>query len=117
MDHRLHPHQVLLEDIHRRLLNLLPDTISPALVLYFLQVLGLIQIRNISSVKDTVQVLQLSLINDLSIHKQEVGWLLLEATEDKAFFEVFSPLVHIVAFYDFDLVDSEVGDESGESCA
>jgi hypothetical protein len=73
----------------------------------FLLILQLVELRDISSVEDTVHIFSHGLLNDLSISEQEDSLLVLSSSTKETSLKVISPVLHGVAFNNLNLVDLE----------
>lgn len=82
-----------------------------------LEVLSLVEVRNITSIQNIVDVFELLLIDDLSIDEQESGCLVVNTTLHQTLLSIFSPVRHTITFDNLNLeafVSGHEGSKSGQ---
>ena len=79
-----------------------------------LEVLGLVELGNVSGVEYVVDIFQHLLVDDLGIHKQERGDLGFDTCLHQAELKIVSPICHVVSLYDLDLIELIVAHECGQ---
>jgi hypothetical protein len=77
-------------------------------------IFSLVQVWNITSIQDIVDVFKHLLVYNLGINKKETGLFVLATSLHKGLLGILSPVLHSVTFDDFNLEQLVVGDESGQ---
>ena len=71
--------------------------INPAGLHNLIQLIRRVQVRQVASVQDIIDILHLLLVDDLSIYKQKRNWLVIEPRGQQSNLDVFTPLHHPVS--------------------
>ena len=108
MDVFLNNSKISLEHIHLRDLKVLFHTDQFSHLENGLQILSLIEIRNITRVQNVVDILKHLFIDDLGIDEYEVGWLVFTTSLHENFLNIFSPVLHSVTLNNLNLEKFEV---------
>ena len=107
--------QIALENVHLGYLQVLGDTLSLANWCDALHIFCFVQIRNVTRVKNVVDILEHLFVDDLRVHKEEASWLILNTCLHQHFLDIISPIRHSIAFNDFDLLELVTREESSEA--
>ena len=111
----LNPAKILLEHVHLGDRNLFFHAGLFAHLKYRLQIFILVQIWDVTTIQDIVDVFKLLLPDNLGINKQERCLFVFAARHHQGLLDIFTPVVHVVSLYDFYLEQFVVGTECSKS--
>jgi hypothetical protein len=104
MDISFDSSEVLTEHVHLVNWKLLLQALLSSNSIYSFQIFSFIELGDISGVKYVVDILKHLFIDDLGVHEQEGGHFAIHTSLHKNKLQVFSPVSHVVSFYDLNLV-------------
>ena len=115
MDVLLQSTDILSEHVHLCDLDILLHTELLSDLIYWLIVFTLVEVGNITTVEDVVDILKLLLFDDLCIDEEERSRFVVHTSLHKHLFDILSPVGHSVSLDDLNLEQFVGGNESCQS--
>jgi hypothetical protein len=112
---RLQSAQVLLEHVHLGDRDLFLHAELFTNFVDGIHVFKFVQVGNITTIQDVIDVLKLLLLDDLGIDEQERSLFVFATSHHEGLLDIFTPVGHRVALNDFDLEKLVVGTEGSET--